>query len=133
LNSGDRLKALFIVWTVCGLIAIAMVFGLHDVDAFSGIALGVMLTTMTLLATFMITRVPNTVETRIDTGRIGSKAKHSDTALIDRLIESMSDTEVAALRRRLMGNDPVVGDDGELVTLDDLSAGKTNGSRSRAR
>jgi hypothetical protein len=116
------------------MIAIGMVFGLHNVDAFSGIALGVMLTVMTLLATFMITRVPNTVETKTDSGRISGKAKHSDTALIDRLLDSMSDAEVAALRKRLMSNDDlVVGDDGEMVTLDDLNAGKTNGSRRDTR
>jgi hypothetical protein len=133
LNSGDRLKALFIVWTVCGLIAVSMIIMLHNADAFSGITMGLMLVIMTLLATFMITRVPNTVETRADADRISGKAKRSDTALVDRLLDSMSDAEVAALRKRLMSNDLVVGDDGEMVTLDGLSTGKTNGSRRDTR
>ncbi len=115
------------------MIAIGMIVMLHNVDAFSGITMGLMLTAMTLLATFMITRVPNTVETKMDSGRISGKAKRSDTALVDRLLDSMSDAEVAALRKRLMGNDLVVGDDGEMVTLDGLSTGKTNGSRSHTQ
>jgi hypothetical protein len=97
------------------------------------VTLGLAVAFMTLLATFMITRVPNAGETTTDRSRIGHKAKRSDTALIDRLIDSMSDAEVAAFRKRLMGNDPVVGDDGEIVSLDDLRAGKNTGSRSSTR
>ncbi len=48
------------------------------------------------------------------------KAKNEDMGLADRLIASMTDEEIAALRRRLIESASVaVSDDGELVTLDD--------------
>jgi hypothetical protein len=123
LNSGDRLRALFVVWTACTVMAVSMmIFRVESTAA------GLALTFVTALATLMITRVPNTVETTTDSNRISAKAKRSDTALIDRLIDSMSDAEVAALRKRLMEDDRIVSDDGEIVSLDALKAGK-NASR----
>ncbi|HLY29203.1 MAG TPA: hypothetical protein VKQ72_22850 [Aggregatilineales bacterium] len=43
------------------------------------------------------------------------KAKHSDLALVERLVESMSDEELAALRQRLTDQHMSVGDDGEMI------------------
>jgi hypothetical protein len=45
-----------------------------------------------------------------------SKVKNSDTALMERLIDNMSEDELAALRNRL-GSGVTVGDDGELVEM----------------
>jgi hypothetical protein len=52
-----------------------------------------------------------------------SKAKNEDMGLADRLIASMTDEEIAALRRRLI-DAASIGDDGELVTLQDQPSGK---------
>ena len=52
----------------------------------------------------------NLVQTR------GGKPKNEDMGLADRLIASMSDEEIAALRRRL--NDST-GDDGEIVSMEE--------------
>jgi hypothetical protein len=134
LNSGDRLRALFVIWGAATMIAISLMIFLGRAEGWVTVVLGLALTFMTLLATFMVTRASTTVETKVDTGRISGKAKHSDTALIDRLLDSMSDAEVAALRRRLEEeNEAVVGDDGEMVSLDDLRARKTPGSRGSTR
>jgi hypothetical protein len=134
LNSGDRLRALFVIWGAATAIAISMLIFLQHAEGWVTVVLGLAVAFMTLLATFMVTRASNTVETRIDTGRMSGKAKRSDTALIDRLLDSMSDAEVAALRRRLEEEaDAVIGDDGEMVSLDDLREGRTPGSRGSTR
>ena len=52
-----------------------------------------------------------------------SKAKNEDMGLADRLIASMTDDEIAALRRRLI-DAAGIGADGELVTLQDQPSGK---------
>lgn len=46
-----------------------------------------------------------------------SKLKNADAALVDRLIDTMSDEELAALRRRLGDHELGIGDDGELVQI----------------
>ncbi len=46
-----------------------------------------------------------------------SKIKNSDSALVDRLLDSMSEEELAVLRRRLGDEALAVGDDGELVQI----------------
>ena len=116
------------------MIAISIMIFPQNAEGWVTVVLGLALTFMTLLATFMVTRASTTVETKMDTGRISGKAKRSDTALVDRLLDSMSDAEVAALRRRLEEeNEAVAGDDGEMVSLDDLRARKTPGSRGSTR
>ncbi|MCA9903762.1 MAG: hypothetical protein KC547_07900 [Anaerolineae bacterium] len=48
------------------------------------------------------------------------KAKTSDMSLVDRMIDSMSDEEIAVLRRRLaLDNNTHMGDDGELLSLEE--------------
>lgn len=124
MKSGDRIKMFSTVWTVfTWLFLFVAVFGEHT-EVVLTVMLG--LGMMTLLATFMIMRTSISDETN-DSTSISAKSKRSDTILIDRLIESMSDAEMTALRRRLMGDIPVVGSDGELVPVDDLRAGG-NGS-----
>ncbi|MCL4248369.1 MAG: hypothetical protein KJ065_09505 [Anaerolineae bacterium] len=56
-------------------------------------------------------------EQRIDSSR---KAKTSDMSLVDRMIDSMSDEEIATLRRRLtLDNNTHMGDDGEVLSLEE--------------
>ncbi len=56
-------------------------------------------------------------EQRIDSS---GKAKTSDMSLVDRMIDSMSDEEIATLRRRLaLDNNTHMGDDGELLSLEE--------------
>jgi hypothetical protein len=134
LNSGDRLRALFVIWGAATAIVISMMIFLGHAEGWVTAVLGLAVAFMTVLATFMVTRASSMVETKMDTGRMSGKAKRSDTALIDRLLDSMSDAEVAALRRRLEEEaDSVVGDDGEMVSLDDLRAGRTPGGRGSTR
>jgi hypothetical protein len=73
---------------------------------------------MTLLATLVIawSRV---VDETTDNPAISAKAKRSDLALINRLVDSMSEAELTALRKRLASND-FVSDDGEIVSLEEL-------------
>jgi hypothetical protein len=52
------------------------------------------------------------------------KAKNSDTALVDRLIATMSDAELAALRRRLGQDEAALSDDGEIISLEEAIRGK---------
>ena len=123
MKSKERTKMFSTVWTVfTWLFLFVAVFGEHT-DVILIVLLGLGL--LTLLATYMITRADIPNETN-DRPTITSKSKRSDTALVDRLLESMSEAEMAALRRRLMGDIPV-GSDGELVPLDELKAGG-NGS-----
>jgi len=125
MKSKERTKMFSTVWTVfIWLFLFVAVFGEHT-EVVLIVLLGLGL--MTLLATFMITQagIPN--ETN-DSPSITSKSKRSDTALVDRLLESMSEGEMAALRRRLMGDISVIGSDGELVPLDELKAGDNSSS-----
>jgi hypothetical protein len=128
LNPRDRLKALSIVWTAFTLTVVGVALFTAKGEGYVVLTLGLALALMSLLATFMITRIPNADETA-DSSRISAKAKRSDTALIDRLIESMSDAELAALRKRLTGDSTTVGDDGEIVSLDELQAGRNSNGR----
>ena len=45
------------------------------------------------------------------------KLKNGETALMDRLIDSMNEEELAALRRRLGDGEMRIGDDGEMVQI----------------
>jgi hypothetical protein len=80
-------------------------------------------------ATMGITTGVKTIEEqpRIDARAASNdwrKAKNSDSALVDRLIDTMSDEELAALRRRLSAGGTTVGEDGELVTLEEALRGR---------
>ena len=116
----DRMKMLSMIWKVYTL------FGLLIIVFSEGMGAGILLlglALMTLLATLIITW-SRVVDEKSNGGAISSKAKHSDTALVDRLIESMNDAELVALRKRLTRNGSIMGDDGELVSLVELSASK---------
>ena len=85
------------VWTVfTWLFLFVAVFGEHT-EVVLIVLLGLGL--MTLLATLMITRANIGNETT-GSQSLEPKSKRSDTALIDRLLESMSDAEMAALRKK---------------------------------
>ncbi len=118
MNSGDRLKALIAVWIACFLMALTIAIFAGALEGWAVVSLGGMLMIMTLLGTFMITRSGGASSAPIEREEIRGKAKRSDTALIERLIDSMSDEELAALRRRLIGEAPTIGDDGEIIPGD---------------
>ncbi len=118
MNSGDRLKALMGVWITCVLMAVTLAIFTSGAEGWVPVSLGGMLMIMTLLGTFMITRAKGPDNDRMEREQVRGKAKRSDTALIERLIDSMSDEELAALRRRLVGGMSTIGDDGEIVPLD---------------
>ncbi len=115
LTRKDRMKMLSTIWTVYTLFGVLiLVFG---EGAGAGIVL-LGLALMTLLATLVIawSRV---VDEATDNPAISAKAKRSDLALIDRLVDSMSDAELTALRKRLAAN-VFVSDDGEIASLEEL-------------
>jgi hypothetical protein len=53
------------------------------------------------------------------------KAKNSKFARVDKLLAGLSDDDLAALRRRLVADEPAsISDDGELVTLEEVLRGR---------
>ncbi len=117
MTSGDRLKALAIVWGAITVIAVALAVFSHNLDPFMGFFFGVAMLLAALVSTALIMRgaAQDDVHSRkIASARRTGKAKRSDMALVDRLIESMSDSELDALRQRLGDDNAVVGDDGEI-------------------
>ncbi len=118
MTSGDRLKALMAVWIACFLMALTVAIFARGLEGWAVVSLGAMMMIMVLLATAMIMRAGGPSSEPIEREQIRGKAKRSDTALIERLIDSMSDEELAALRRRLIGEMSTIGDDGEIVPLD---------------
>ncbi len=128
MNSGDRLKALMAVWiaSVCMGVTIAIFTG--GAQGWVPVSLGGMLMFMTLVATFMITRSGEQTSEPLEREQYRGKTKRSDTALIERLIDSMSDEELASLRQRLVGGMSTIGDDGEIVPLDQPRR-RTTGTR----
>ncbi len=119
MTSGDRLKALMAVWVALVLLlGVVIVFMSSSSVAWAAVSLGAMLMVVALLATFMITRAKGPTSEPLEREEYRGKAKRSDTALVERLIDSMSDDELAAFRERLMGGMSTMGDDGEIVPLD---------------
>ncbi len=120
MTSGDRLKALGIVWGAITVMAVALAMFGHNMSEFLGVFFGVAMITVALLSTAMIMRgaAQDDVRSRKPASSrrtSGSgKAKRSDMALVDRLIESMSDSELDALRQRLGDDNASIGDDGEI-------------------
>jgi hypothetical protein len=119
MTSGDRLKALAIVWGAITVIAVALAMFGGNMDRFMALFFGVAMMLAAMLSTAMIMRGAGheevssrkTVSSRRGTS---GKAKRSDMALVDRLIETMSDSELDALRQRLGDDSAAVGDDGEI-------------------
>ncbi len=131
MTSGDRLKALMAVWITCFLMALTIAI-FASATAWAAVSLGGMLMFMTLLATFMITRAKGPDSEPMEREQTRWKAKRSDTALIERLIDSMSDEELAALRQRLIGDLSTIGDDGEIVPLNQARRKAASGPRNDA-
>jgi hypothetical protein len=125
LNSEDRTRTLRMVWQVFTLLSVLVIVvggGLGAVTVLLGLSL------MTVLATFIIIRVGPLPET-IDNHSTRSKAKRSDTALIDQLTGSKREAEEAVLRMQLPTDGSVIGDDGEIISLGAPKVG-TNGGGS---
>jgi len=119
MRSKERAKMFSTVWTVfTWLFLFVAVFG-ERAELVVAVMLGLGL--MTLLATFMIMRAGDK-GLLDDDPLLGFKSKRGDMALIDRLLEVMDDAERAALRKRLIGTDIVIGDDGEIALADELRA-----------
>ena len=108
------------VWQVFTLLSVLIIVfggGWGAVVVLLGLAL------MTVLATFIIMRVGLPTES---TGSrpSRSKAKRSDPERIDQLSDSRRETDGAAHRMQLPADGPVIGDDGEIVSLGALKVGK---------
>ncbi|MDX2137799.1 MAG: hypothetical protein SF123_06860 [Chloroflexota bacterium] len=128
MTSRDKRNLAIIIWVVAAVLNMAIILNNVPLDFWSAIAI-VGVIGVSFGATMGITTGVKTIEEqpRADarTNSDWRKAKNSDSALVDRLIETMSDEELAVLRRRLTaGNSTTVGDDGELVTLEQALRGK---------
>jgi hypothetical protein len=128
MTSRDRLIGLGLVWLIYAILIGLMIDG-SAATMGAAVPFMVFLTLITLAATVFLTRAAPPAaaakdETRARTARdrnlnaANPKAKRSDMALVDRLIDSMSDSELDALRRRLERSGSSLGDDGELLDDD---------------
>jgi hypothetical protein len=116
MTSAHKLGAILFLW-IAGLIAIAvMVNGNAGMD-FGTSLLGVFILIGVGGTSIAITQMPTTDQNASARKRGNSKLKNNEAALVDRLIDSMSDEELAALRRRLGDHEMRIGDDGELVQI----------------
>ena len=126
----DRSKLLTRIWKAFTTFAILIIiFGGANFFLLAGLAVTTLLATLIVSLTRTVDEPPgeSAVEEAEDEEEeiiTTPKAKRSDMALVDRLIGSMSEPELAALRKRLNQDTPVVGDDGEMVSLDELLASK---------
>jgi hypothetical protein len=106
MNSGDRLKALFFIWGAFVLAAIAAVDGSPLQEETVVIAFFFVIGALVATRYIMNAPVPNSEDT--------GKAKGGK---VSRLLASLSDDELEALRKRLADDD---GGDGEVVSLEDV-------------
>lgn len=128
----DRSKLLTRIWKAFTTFAILIIiFGGANFFLLAGLAITTLLATLIVSLSRTVDAPPGELAVEEDEEEekeeeiiTTPKAKRSDMALVDRLIGSMSESELAALRRRLNENAPVVGDDGEMVSLDELLASK---------
>ncbi|MCC7207327.1 MAG: hypothetical protein IT323_08475 [Anaerolineae bacterium] len=128
MTSRDRLIGLGLVWLIYAALLGYMISQGPATVAVS-VPFMVFLTLVTLLASFFLTRgaapAANQDQGSARAARdreltaANPKAKRSDLALVDRLIDSMSDSELDALRQRLEQSGSALGADGEL-TDDDI-------------
>ena len=131
----DRSKLLTRIWKAFTTFAILIIiFGGANLFLLAGLAVTTLLATLIVSLSRTVAEPPGELsfgEESDESDEIMTtpKAKRSDMALVDRLIGSMSESELAALRKRLNQDTPVLGDDGEMVSLDELLASKKkNGS-----
>ncbi|MCC6613910.1 MAG: hypothetical protein IT320_10560 [Anaerolineae bacterium] len=123
MTSRDKAAVIIVMWLIAAALSVFVLLGSisRGIDGWSALLV------MTLIGSAVggsiaMTTGTKTVEppTREQRSSSLGKAKTSDMALADRLIDSMSDDEIAALRRRLMSERGAhVGDDGEVISLED--------------
>lgn len=102
MSSGDRLKALLIVWVAFALAAMATVGGTPLQE--ENVVIAFFLVIAALVATRYITNAPGAEAEEV------GKAK---SRRVDRVLASLNEDELDVLRQRL-------SEDGELVSLDEV-------------
>ena len=126
MKSDDKVGAIVVIWGIVGglllLVLIVKVLGGGELT-FNETLLGGAAMLAAGLASFGIAtsgRVESLPSTSRKQSRGGSKAKTSDMALAERLMDSMTDEEIASLRRRLVAHESAPSDDDEIVTLEEV-------------
>ncbi len=125
MRSRDKAGAIIVIWGIVGgllllFMALKVLTGseLSSNETLFGIAM-MLAAGVASYGIAISARVEESLPTSVRQSRL-PKAKTSDMALAERLIDSMSDEEIAALRRRLMLDDSTrMGDDGELISLEE--------------
>lgn len=118
MKSSDRLNAIRFIWVAFAAACIFTLGGEPITGASIWLALVYALAAVggTVAVAVLIRSEP---EPREAAQAHSEKLKHEETALFDHLIASMSDTELAALRRRLEASESPPSD-GEFTSLDEL-------------
>jgi hypothetical protein len=118
MTSKDKSNVVIAMWVITTILSLAVVID-RPINEWVVLTM-VALVGAAMVGSIAITTGVRTVEDsspRQRTQALG-KAKNSDMALVDRLIESMSEEELAALRQRLGVEERLaLGDDGELVEM----------------
>ncbi len=122
MKSRDKTQALIAMWIVIAILA-GVTFTSLDftsstswVFAIFAVVFGAMALGGTYIIAIMTRTMPDSGDrTHESDRRDPGKAKTSDLALVDRMVESLSDEELAALRRRLLAGE----DDGEVISLEE--------------
>ena len=122
MKSGDKARALAAMWVVIAILA-GSTFNSLDFDSGSAwvlAVLGIVFAAMALGGTYIVAIMTKTMPESEEQARDARlrdrvKAKTSDMALVDRMVENLNDEELAALRRRLLSSD----DDGEVISLEE--------------
>jgi len=124
MTSRDKAAVIIVMWLIAAALSLLVLLGSisRGLEAWPALLVMVLIGSA-VGGSIAITTGTKTVETptrEARTPRMTGKAKTSDMTLADRLIDSMSDEEIAALRRRLSHeNGAQVGDDGEVVSLEE--------------
>ena len=124
MNSDGKAGAIVVTWLVVGAIAFFTLPRIAEMVSEDWIVLGVMgiLALIGLGTTFILAVLTRSIPNEKPTAEVEvrhHKPKNSDSALVDRLLATMSDDELASLRRRLSAGDAVtLDDDGELITME---------------
>ena len=123
MKSRDKTQALIAMWIVIAILAGVTFTSLDFNSATSWVfaifaaVFGAMALGGTYIVAIMTRTMPDDGDRALERhARDRDKAKTSDLALVDRMVESLSDEELAALRRRLLASD----DDGEVISLEDV-------------
>lgn len=115
MTSTHKTGTIIVLW-IAGLVMMGMLTN-NEINVGS-VILGVFVFAGVIGSTIAITQSAAAAESAEPVAMRGrSKMKNSDAALVDRLIDSMSEEELSALRRRLGDEAMTVGDDGELVSI----------------